>query len=57
MMVQVMGSPVPACTVTKSKTDPRVLEVDVETAWREMGLKAQWNNEVAVELYLRTSDE
>ena len=57
MMVQVMGSPVPACTVTKSKTDPRVLEVDVETAWREMGLKAQWNNEVAVELYLRASDE
>lgn len=55
-MVQVMGSPVPACTVTKSKTDPRVLEIDVETAWREMGLKVQWSNEVAVELYLGTSE-
>ena len=53
MMVQVMGClPVPACTVTKSKKDPRVLEIDIETAWRKMGLESLWVNEVAVELFL-----
>lgn len=30
----------------------KVLEVDIEAAWRELGLVAAWNNEVTVEVYM-----
>jgi hypothetical protein len=30
----------------------RVLEVDVERAWREMGEEAGWSNEVSLEVFV-----
>jgi len=50
-MVTIQGKPIPPRTVSVSKADPRVLEIDVETAWSEMGLEAGWANEVEVKLY------
>jgi hypothetical protein len=29
-----------------------VLEIDLKTAWKEMGLDSGWSNEVAVKIYL-----
>ena len=30
----------------------KVLEIDVEGAWREMGLEAGWGNELEVEVFV-----
>ena len=30
----------------------RVLEVDVERAWKEMGLDSGWSNEVSLEVFV-----
>ncbi|KAL2815605.1 glycoside hydrolase superfamily [Aspergillus cavernicola] len=49
-MVLISGKPVPRKTVWKE--DGRVLAVDVGEAWREMGLKAGWGNEVFVSVFL-----
>ena len=50
-MVTIQGKPIPASTVSISKRDPYVVEVDIESAWNEMKLKAGWANEVEVKLY------
>jgi hypothetical protein len=50
-MVTIQGRPVPACTVSISKSDACVLEVDVDAAWKEMELQPGWSNEVEVKLY------
>ncbi|RYP41097.1 hypothetical protein DL767_001258 [Monosporascus sp. MG133] len=50
-MVTIQGQPIPPHTVTKSGADVHVLEIDVETAWKDMGLKAGWSNEVEVKVY------
>ncbi|CAJ2500561.1 Uu.00g034140.m01.CDS01 [Anthostomella pinea] len=50
-MVTIQGQPIPPHTVTVNTSDRHVLDVDVETAWNEMGLKAGWNNEVEVKAY------
>jgi hypothetical protein len=49
-MVLILGQPIPPETVSISKTDPHVLEVDIESAWKKMGLKG-YANEVEVKLY------
>ncbi|KAL2271316.1 hypothetical protein VTJ83DRAFT_687 [Remersonia thermophila] len=49
-MVTILGQPVPPHTVSISKQDGHVLEVDVETAWDEMGLDSGWANEVQVKV-------
>ena len=60
-MVMIFGTPVPAPCVRKQSTESNangvkdgggVLEIDVETAWEEMGLEAGWSNEVAVEVFV-----
>lgn len=54
-MVTLMGKAVPAHTVRKAGNDgnrTKVLEIDVLTAWKEMGLSSGWNNEVAVQAYM-----
>ena len=38
---------VPRYTVRKSG---KVLEVDIETAWKKLGLRAPWNNEITVQV-------
>jgi hypothetical protein len=50
-MVTIQGQPIPPHTVTVNKQDRHVLDVDVETAWTEMGLESGWANEVEVKVY------
>lgn len=51
-MVMILGRPVPRHCVEKNKACDKVLEVDVETAWKEMGFKAGWTNEVSLEIFV-----
>jgi hypothetical protein len=50
-MVTIADAPVPRHTVNIAKQNSRVLEVDVLSAWREMGLDAGWSNEVEVKVF------
>ncbi|KAM3514007.1 hypothetical protein MY11210_002324 [Beauveria gryllotalpidicola] len=47
-MVTIFGHPVPRHTVRISRTADSVLEVDVQTAWKELGLDSGWSNELEV---------
>lgn len=51
-MVTIQGEPIPPHTVTINKDSDYVLNIDIETAWKEMGLEAGWANEVEVKVYL-----
>ena len=46
---------VPVETVSVSKQDEYVLEIDVETAWKQLKLQPGWSNEVHVKLTLNQS--
>ncbi|KAL2129449.1 hypothetical protein VTI74DRAFT_7789 [Chaetomium olivicolor] len=50
-MVTIQGQPIPPRTVSVNKQDRHVLDVDIETAWKEMGLESGWSNEVEVKVY------
>ncbi len=50
-MVTIQGQPVPAHTVSVNRQDKHVLDVDIEVAWTEMGLRSGWANEVEVKIY------
>ncbi|KAK4167262.1 putative galactinol--sucrose galactosyltransferase 6 [Cladorrhinum sp. PSN259] len=50
-MVTIQGQPLPPHTVTVNEKDNQVLNVDIETAWKEMGLESGWANEVEVKVY------
>lgn len=50
-MVTIQGQPLPPHTVGVNKLDGHILEIDLETAWKEMGLEAGWSNEVEVKVY------
>lgn len=52
-MVTLRGKPVSAGCVRKSERCRRVLEVDVEKAWRESGEEAGYGNEVEVEIFMK----
>ncbi|KAJ3488872.1 hypothetical protein NLG97_g6108 [Lecanicillium saksenae] len=47
-MVSIFGHPVPRHTVKISSSADSVLEVDVQTAWKELGLDSGWSNELEV---------
>ncbi|OAA44532.1 raffinose synthase Sip1 [Beauveria brongniartii RCEF 3172] len=47
-MVTIFGHPVPRDTVRISRNADTVLEVDVQTAWKELGLDSGWSNELEV---------
>ena len=49
-MVTVTDAPVPRHAVNISKQNAHVLEIDVLSSWREMGLDAGWSNEVVVKV-------
>jgi len=51
-MVMIYGKPIPETCVRISESCAKVLEVDVEKAWRESGEKAGWSNEVTVEVFM-----
>lgn len=50
-MVVIFGKPIPVDCVKKSGSE-RVLEVDVQRAWKEMGEDAGWSNEVSLEIFI-----
>jgi hypothetical protein len=50
-MVTIQEQPIPQSAVSFSTQDPRVLEVDIEQAWKEMNLDGGWSNEVEVKVY------
>lgn len=47
-MVTIFGHPVPRSTVKISSSADTVLEVDVQTAWKALGLDSGWSNELEV---------
>jgi hypothetical protein len=42
----------PVHTVSVSKVDEHVLQIDTEKAWKELGLESRWSNEVEVKIYI-----
>ncbi|KAL6716630.1 hypothetical protein ACLMJK_006198 [Lecanora helva] len=59
LLITMRGAVIPkhAVSVGKGAAEERVLSVDIETAWKEMGLKAGWGNEVTVEVFLSNKGE
>jgi len=53
IMVLLEGKPVPVGRLMVSFAESSVLEIDVERAWKEMGLQAKYSNEVDVELFVK----
>lgn len=51
-MITIQGQPIPPHTVAVNRMDSHVLDIDIESAWKEMGLEAGWSNEVEVKVYL-----
>lgn len=45
-LVTIQNQVVPVHAVAVCKSDDKVLEIDIETAWEEMGLHPGWSNEV-----------
>lgn len=52
MLIIILGKVIPEHTVSLSKSNPKVLEIDLERAWKEMGLDSGWSNEVAVKIFI-----
>jgi hypothetical protein len=51
-MVMIHGKPIPVGCVKVNEVCGKVLEVDVERAWKEMGEEAGWSNEVSLEVFV-----
>ncbi|RDW82573.1 glycoside hydrolase-2 [Coleophoma cylindrospora] len=51
-MVIILDKVIPVHTVSISKADPYVLEIDAETAWNELKLGSRWSNELEVKVTL-----
>ena len=47
------GKPIPLHCVKISKTDGKILEMDLERAWEEGDYNVTWSNEVVVQLLVR----
>ncbi|KAF4855094.1 putative galactinol--sucrose galactosyltransferase 6 [Colletotrichum siamense] len=45
-LVTIQNSVIPVSAVSVCKNDDKVLEIDIEKAWEEMGLHPGWSNEV-----------
>jgi hypothetical protein len=52
MLITILGKVIPEHTVSVSKSNSKVLEIDLETAWKEMGLDSGWSNEVGVKIFI-----
>ncbi|KAH6900315.1 glycoside hydrolase superfamily [Thelonectria olida] len=50
-LATIQGQTIPSHTVTISKADEHVLEIDTGMAWDEMGLKSRWSNDVEIKIY------
>lgn len=47
----ISGRVIPPSTVSISQHSEKILEIDVEKAWREVGAPVGWGNEVDVKVY------
>lgn len=54
-MITILGRALPVHTISISKVDEHVLEIDTERAWKEMDLKSGWSNEVEVKISINRS--
>lgn len=54
LMITIQHQPIPVHTVSISASSEFILEIDIEKAFVEMGLDAQWQNEVQVQVYFGT---
>ena len=52
LMVMIFSKPIPLHCVRVNEVCEKVLEVDVERAWKELGEDAGWSNEVSVEMFV-----
>ncbi|KFY05577.1 hypothetical protein V491_09093, partial [Pseudogymnoascus sp. VKM F-3775] len=50
ILVTIRGQVIPFASVSINADSPHVLEIDVQRAWTELGLKAGYSNEVQVTL-------
>lgn len=51
-MVMIFGRPVPVGCIKVNEVCGKVLEIDVQRAWKEMDEDAGWSNEVSVEVFV-----
>ena len=52
-MIMILGKPIPPARVYKDqKGEGKVLAVDVQGAWDDMGLDAGWSNEVSIDILM-----
>lgn len=49
-LIMILGRAIPFHVVKKSEASESLLEIDIEQAWKEMGLDSGWSNEVTVEV-------
>lgn len=56
-LATIHGQVIPPHTVSINKTSQNVLEIDIEKAWTELGLKPGWGNEVEVKVYISLDKE
>jgi hypothetical protein len=47
-MVTISGQIIPKAAISLCESDNHVLEIDLTAAWKELGLKPGWSNEVQV---------
>ncbi|KAK4995633.1 hypothetical protein LTR66_004598 [Elasticomyces elasticus] len=53
LFATLFGKPIGLDMVRKSDSDPNVLEIDVEKAWKESDQRAGWSNEVHLDIFIR----
>ncbi|KAH8816375.1 glycoside hydrolase family 36 protein [Xylogone sp. PMI_703] len=52
LLVTILGQVIPTHTVSVSKDDEHLLEIDAETAWEELGLSSRWSNDLEVKVFI-----
>ncbi|KAM0564587.1 hypothetical protein ACHAPJ_000802 [Fusarium lateritium] len=50
-LITIQEKVIPLQTVTISKADNHVLEIDIGKAWKELDLESRWSNDVEVKVY------
>ena len=53
LLITIYSRAIPLHTVRTSQSSALVLEIDIETAWDEMGLQSSWNNEMTMEVFIK----
>lgn len=51
-MIMIFGRPIPVHCVRVNEVCDRLLEIDVERAWKENEERAGWSNEVSIEVFM-----